>query len=320
VDRRAQIPFDATSQTLELYAPEAYLGIPSSATFSIWSGTSSNDSTAELTGSATVDSIDLSLNAVAGYNQTNRRSLTLSATTGLVAGRVYRLVEYVSRASSIEAHCELVTIKRVVSSTVVELEHDLGYSYTVGASNAARVMGIRMTSALTDAFCADDSNLNDLATPWRVLWTYTVGGTVRRHWTYFDLARNPSQHSVVAEDLYAQWPELRYREDPDRAGEQYRALIDEAYERVRDDLEMSGVPPQQVVEGQDRLVVLCVFSMLADVGNHPSERDAGEWARERAAIYKRYLDKAIGSGRLKQSQGSDGAITSPASRPMAFRS
>lgn len=57
-----------------------------------------------------------------------------------------------------------------------------------------------------------------------------------------------------------------------------------------------------------------------DRGEAPPGRDSEQWGRERAAIYKRDLEKAISGNKLIVSQSLGGEITADPVRPGWFSS
>lgn len=311
MDNRTPLVYGLTGQTLEMYPME---GVPSAAaTYSIWRGQDSNDATALFTGTATRDSTSQTITSASGYSQANRRKLNMTATTGLTVGRRYVVANALGQY-------ENATVTAVSADVYAETSRDLAYDYA--AAETSTVKGFRQSFTIDPDFIADTSRLNDEAYPYRVLWTYTVAGVVRKHWTYFDVVRGAWQHGVTIADLAAYWADVNYQGDRDDYGDQARKKIEAASQRVQMDLKNRGIDPNTVADGpvRDELVRNQVFCLYAREGKAPGGREPEAFRREMTAIYMRDLEAAVSSGSLKMSQDKTGAVTAEPWRNLWLRS
>src|SRR5689334_9133267 len=81
-----------TGQEVPFYPTAAAVlrdGAASAATYYVRGGTTSNDESAEFSGTATLDATSTTVDAASGYSQANRHKLNLTATTNIVVGRRY---------------------------------------------------------------------------------------------------------------------------------------------------------------------------------------------------------------------------------------
>lgn len=315
MDRRAAITYGVTGQSLELYPPEWAAGVPSAATFKVWEGGDGDDQAVEFEGSATVDSVSTTLDGAAGAARHaatgGRRRIPLTATTNIVKGREY-LVE------NANGQVERVKVVAIASGDYVDVQHDLAYDYASGAT----FKGLRMTAAVDATFVATEAKLNDPTEPYRVLWTYTLGGVTRKHWTQFDLVRAAKQHGVTVQSLFGAWPSILQQFSPEERLVAGADLIDEAWSRVETDLKLNGIDPNSVRDPSliDVLVKEAAMEVLGRRGDCPLGRDLEQFLKESSAIYHRDLERAISGNRLLVSQGTEGEITSDPVRPGWFTS
>lgn len=307
MDKRTAIIYGVTGQTLEVYPPE---GTPSAAaTYSIWKGSQGDDQTALLTGTATADTLSLTLDASSGYSQANRRKVSVSATTGATVGRLYRL-------TNVDGQSEIIRISRVVSADYVETDADLAYDY----STSATFKGYRQTISVDNTFAATEGNLNIAEHPYRVLWSYAVSSVACRHWTYFDLVRSAWQHGVTRHDLADYWSDAGYADSQGDFARFLERVVDAAGTRVQIDLRQRRVDPNEVLEGpiRDELVRGMALLIMARQGRTPPGRDAEAWRRDVAAQYIRDLEGCLSSQSLTRSTDRTGAITAAPSVSLWF--
>jgi hypothetical protein len=304
MDRRVSVPHGAASAALLLYPPEGVA--TAGATVSIFEGGDSNDESALITGSASLDSVNLSPSVAAGYSQSNRKRITFAATTNVAVDRQYALSE--------NGRTEVVTVKGLTATTV-DLEFDLAYDYTT----AATFKGLLHTFALPGSlatFLSDEQYLNDEGYPYRVLWAYTAGGQPCRHWTMFDVVRVVAQESVTLEDLADVFRDLVYMADHDRI----RRAIRESQMQLDVDLKLRGYDPAKVAPGtmRDQLVKLGAVAGLAKQGIAPPGMDRQV---HRAEAIRSYLDAvAVAAPKLERldARGDGQSTTEP--RRLGFRS
>lgn len=309
MDRRAAITYGLTGQSLELYPPEWTAGAPSSVTFAVYEGTQSDDDAVQFSGSGSVDTVSTTLDASAGAAQHaatgGRRRVPLTATTNIVQGRDYLITNAVGQR-------ERVRVATISSGAYVEVEHDLAYDYV----STDTFVGLRMTAAIDNTFAVTESALNYPESPYRVLWTYTVGGIVRKHWSAFDLVRAARKHGVTVEDLFGEWPTILHQIGNRERLSAGRDAIEAGWRRFVTDLKLAGIDPNAIRDPEmvDQLVKESALMTFADRGECPPNRDPEQWTRERAAIYKRDLEKVISGNKLLLSEGLDGAITTEPAR------
>lgn len=307
MDRRVAVAFGLTGQTVEFYPPEATEGVPSAATCSVYQGSLSDDDLPEFSPAVTIDATSLALSGSSGHFQHGgtggRKRIWLASTAGLAARRRYLLQNAISQR-------EVVRLVEVSASGTIyaTAEYDLAYDYPLTTSS---LLGLRMTFPVDATWVANEAKLNHPGEPYRVLWSYTVGGVARRHWTQIDLVRAPKQHGVTADSLLGDWPTLLYQlGEEERATDADRA-IRAASDRVFLDLELAGVDPNSLRDSGklDMLVKMAALEVFARSGTCPPNRDIEQWVRETSAIYKRDLEKMLGGNVLVRSEGTGGGIT-----------
>lgn len=314
MDRRCALTFGLTGQVVEFYPPEGSEGVPSAASVSVWRGEDDNDDAAELTPSVTVDSTNILFDAASGFSNhdVSRRRCFLASVSGVAQRRKYIVQNAFSER-------EIVRVEQISTSAPigVDVEHDLVHDYAAGSS----FLGLRISWTVDSTWIADEDNLNDYAYPFRILWTYTIAGVVRKHWTYADVVRVAKQHGVTVESLLGEWPSLWHQLPQSERLMSADRLITAAWRRVEDDLRLNSIDPNTVREGGllDRLVSDAAMEVLARRGQCPPGRDLEQFVRESSAIYHRDFVKAIGGNRIVRSDSSDTAtISAEPARPGWF--
>ena len=310
MDRRTPIVYAVTGQELELVRTDWNEGAVASMTAQVWRATQGNDETPILTPAVTVDTTSLQITGASGYSQTDRRKLTMSSTTGLTVGRIYSV-------ENVDGQRELVRLARVVTNTEAYAETDLAYDYAAVATSL--VKGVRASLTIDPTFVADEANLS--LGPFRVLWSYTLGGLPRRHWTYFDVVRAKAQHGVQGDDLADLAPDIFGQEPRGQRGQRFARFIEAAWRQVQRELRDRSLDPNQVADADlDDLVRYCALQLVAESGRCPPGRDLETYVRERVAVYRRALEQAASSPQLEVAQNTDGSLTaSPTIEPW-FRS
>lgn len=314
---RASIIYGLTGQVLEFYPPEWAAGVPgAAATFRVWAAHQSDDDTPEFQGTATMDTVSLQITGASGYSQVSaaggRKRLLMSSTTGLVVDRFYTV-------ENGDSQRELVRTRLVKPNTYVDVEYDLQNDYPNAASSLLK--GFRQAATVDGTFVVTESKLNYPEKPYRVQWTYTLGGIVRRHLSLFDLVRAPKKHGVTGYDFVGLWPTLFHQLDRDKRGQSGDYLVKEGWKRVQKDLMLDGVDPNSIHDTLlDELVIAAAVLTAAESGKAPPGRDLEVFVRERTAIYHRDKEKAISGNHLIVSQNTEGAITQDPKRPGWFAS
>lgn len=311
MDQRQAITYALTGQAVEFYPPEVLDGVPSAAaSYRVWDGTAGNAQDTVMSGTATMDTTSLALDASSGVSQTNRRKVNLGSTTGLVVGRRYLLDEGDGRR-------EVVRLVQIVTDDYALVEYDLVFDYTT----TARLKGYRQVFTVDADWVADESNLNDPETPYRIEWAYTIASTARRQWTYVDLVRVPKGHRLTEADLLRRDPDLKYQAPRSETGQGWTDFIQAGWERLQFDIDMYGLNANEVSDGKnlDELVLLATRLVIAEAGIAPPGREIEAVIRERFAAYRRDLERAMTGRKLKLAQDKSGAITEP-DLDLGFRS
>lgn len=337
MDRRQALVFGVTGAELDMVRTDWYLGAATAPAAKMWRGGQGNDEAPLFTPTPTIDATSLAITADAGYSQSDRRKVVVASvgppvsTAGLSVGTPYYL-------ENPDGQRELVRFRRIVSGQFLETEQDLAYDYPASPV-ASLIVGLRMSFVIDPTFIATVSNVNlrnwyrqrfdeeeflslDNALPYKVLWSYTLAGLPRRHWTYFDVVRSPFQTGVTGDDLADLWPDVLEAEPRQTRGQKYQRFITAAMRRVTFDLRTADVDPNQIAEGEtlDEIVRACAIMLIAESGRSPPGRDVENFIRERAGLYLRLRDKAIDGAKLVQSQNTDGSLTREPIPPRWFRS
>lgn len=301
MNTRTGITYNVTGQTIPFYAPQWALGAPAgNASFSVFAARKSNDDTAEFSGTATLDTVSTTVDASSGYAQTDRRKINLTSTTGIQTDRFYVLANG-------DGQRELIKPRRIVTNDYIENEQELAFDY----STTATFKGLLQTAAVDATFVATESKINSPAEPYRVKWTYTIGGVSYIHWTEFDLVRQKAQHSVSFADLVELWPDLGAEEWADQRGSRFAKQIDAAFERVQFEAKMNGIEVWQLRDGQylDEIIRLCAVMLIAETGLSSGRRDQEQFVAERQKAYKDAFTGAITVLKLAIDRGREGSVT-----------
>jgi hypothetical protein len=335
VRSQATLIYNVTGQELEMLPPYAELitsGAPTAAaSYDVFGGTQSNDQTPRLTGTATLDSVSLTLSAASGYSQsaTNRAKLNLNSTTGLVVGREYVLANALGQR-------EIVAIREIGTGYALS-EQDLAYDYAIGDT----LMGIRQSFVIGASFIQDVSNINifgvtarlrpaghnirseaEMAPPYRVRWTYAVGGLTRILWTYFDVARQQAKSGLSIHDLRQHFPDIGNEEWQGQRGTGFVPQIEAGWDKLMFDVRASGYDVDAIREGPmlTQLHLRATLAVIAEAGITPPGRDPNQWAMEKRMDYQRMFERAIGAAlNVWIDQGTDGSITPQPVRRLRLR-
>lgn len=281
-DRTQEVLYNLTGQVLELYPPESYLGIPSAAGAVVWAGGESLDDDSEFTPTVSVDATSLTISAAAVAGQ---KRLTFTNTSGATIGRSLLLTNAAGQT-------EIAVPAAVSSNAYVDFEDDLSYAYAASDT----VKGVRLSFTIDSTWVADDDNIllpEDV--PYKVIWTYTVAGVARRHYTYFRLVRQFAGHGVTYRDIQRYLPEVLLDTVASQRGLQCRTMIDRAWSEVRADLLNEKIEPAHVRDSEllDLLVTLRTVSDYASVGVCPQGRDPELYAKWAEDEYGRRFIKTV---------------------------
>jgi len=275
----AQLIYNVTGQTLPLRVPQ---GRPTSATFEVFRNYASDDGAAEFTGTASVDSVNTTVNAASGASQADPQKVSLASTTGIVLGRKYLLSE-----SSLREWVEPIEIR----ATYIRVRHPLLNDYTTSAT----FVSTWLSAAVTNAFIQDLgklSDLSDLAPDYRVRWTILVGGTTIVAHSYFDVLRAEQRHSVDIDDVNERAPGLRDSLPKEYQAEEGRPLVDAAYRAVRAHFFAINFDVNALRDNEalDELIILRALRILAEGGWHPKAIDAGSYILQTTTNYDRFFE------------------------------
>lgn len=286
-DANRTIIYNVTGQVLELYPPEWALGIPSSATYSVWAANVGDDDTAEFSGSATIDSVSTTVDAASGASQSDPRKINLTSTSGITVGRWYLLTNAAGQT-------EMVRADEVVTNDYIRASAPLSYDYA--ASDTFK--GLRIYFTVDPTFVATETKLANSYNPYRVRWSYTEGGISRRHATYFDLVRYQKEHNVTPDDLAEIQGDIELEDKISRI----ILYIDAAWERVQKDLTFRNIKAHQIRDAQlrDEIVRCCALLVAAEDGVIPGGRDNETVVLERRQRYMNDLESFVRVVQLDQ--------------------
>lgn len=314
--------YNLAGQELEFYPPPAELlaggAPPAAATYRVFAGSQSNDDTPRFTGTASLDATSTTTDAASGVSVAQRNRVYLTATTNVVAGRRYLL----TATAATGGHRLVIVPRTVQSADSVDHQNDLPVDFASGAA----FVGLRHSFTIDPSFIATASNINmrgvsggryesDTSTsapPYRVEWTYTIGGLTRKHWTTFDVCRAPLKHNVTIDHVKAAMPDVVWHEWTQQRGEDYQPQIDEGFERVKMDIRMAGYDPDVVVDPQitDRLTTLAARACIT----RALDKDVDGFYESK---YVEAFQKAIGTGlRAWLSVDSSGAVAQDPARQL----
>lgn len=216
---------------------------PSAALATVYRWSSSDNDPEIAEASATIEANpSTTTDAACGFSQADRRLVPLTATTGCVGGRVYKL-------TGSHGQFEMVEVLEVDPGVSVTAKHPLMNDYASGATFEST----RCTLAITGAWVNDEANLDSSAGAnpmYRVRWKFTVGGVVDIADTYFSLVRYVGRHGVTPQDvdlISAGWLD---RLPVDHRYDQGRRLIDDAYREVKIELHGLAIADESLAEAE----------------------------------------------------------------------
>lgn len=309
---RVSILFGIADQVLELYPPEFTEGVPAAAaTYRVWRGEHSYQEAPTLSGTATMDTVDLQVTGASGYSQANRRRVSMASTAGVVVGRLYVLVNG-------EGQAEIVKVVRLSANAWIEVEYDLAYDYPAAASS--KLKGFYQSFVVDTTFASTEANLNDADFAWRVEWAYTVNGKPRRHVTNFDLVRVAFEHGVLPQDLAESYPDIFYDEARSQRGTKAQKFIAKGVQRLWFDLTTAKVDPNRIAEMQIRDQLVTDAALLCEAESKRPDAENLAWRRERFATYRRDLEAVLAGSKGGDRDPQQGNTNGEAVRRPMFRS
>ena len=328
MNKTAEIIFNLTGQTIDVYPPEWVEGIPSSATCSVFAPTRSNDDTAEFSPTVTISSVAETVSAAAGFSEAQRNKLTTTTNvTGINVGDSYLMANAAGQR-------ERVVVSGVTSATkVVTLRDDLAFDY---ASTVGTFKGLKMSITIDATFVADEAKLsapwifNTVSPaivdrgvlPYRVVWKYTVNSVIRRYYSYFRLVRQPFTHSVVVRDIEEIWPDVLDHDSRNVRGQQLAPYIEAGVRRFRSDLLARGMYPERIRDSElvDAGVLRATLYVMSMAGLVPTARAGDAVYRDDVRKdYESLLQNAFTvTTKVPQDEGSKGSITTSAKSSLFF--
>lgn len=281
IPTKQDILFEVANQVLVLVCPE---GRPSSTpTFEVFEDTESEDGTAEsaLTGSATVDSVNTTLDASAASGQ---KTIPLTSTAGIEKGREYIVTQQAANGGRLEA----VVVVAVLDGVSVVVQNPLFHDYASGAA----FQSARVTIGFATAWVSDTNNLSHPLCPrpkYRAHATYTAGGETCRTPVFFDLLRTKYIHGVTppaVDSLSRGWLS---RLPIDAVGDGGQRVIDDAFHQVKLDLWERELAAYALRHGEvvNELVRLKAVSMVHEFAFDAGGVSEAQWRKSE----KKYWDR-----------------------------
>lgn len=311
--RTVEIIYNQTGQKVYAYHDEWALGVPTSATCSVFKGDQSLADAAEFSPTVTIDALSTTVAVASGPAQSNPRRLYVVSTGGMDPGVMYL-------AENGDEQREVVMPMKVnAASAYVDLENELRYDYASTTSNT--VKGLRMELTVDATWVADANKI--LLPHWpayKAIWTYTAGAISRRGYTYLRLVRQVSRHGVTLRDLQKYWPDLVNEDPRSFRGQQFAHLIEAAWESFRRDLiaaqrDPAQIRDQEIVSGCVVLKALHVAALYHGVA--PGSWTSGEFEPKAKAMYDAEFTKHFGgSTSVKIDETTTGAASVTTPHPM----
>ena len=277
------ITYNVTGQTVEYRVPQ---GRPTSATFSVFNDFAGDDDTAEFSGTATVLSVNTTVDASSGRSQTDPQKLSLTATTSISTERKYLLSEGSKQ--------EWVQPIEIVSGDYIRCRYPLKNDYTT----AATFVDTTITAAIDATWVAAEENISDHLDPnpsYRVRWAIVVSGVTYIAYTYFDLVRAPVRHQVDIDDINARAPGLMQSMPTEYETEQGRPLLEAAWRSVSAQLAAHQIDTDAFRNDEilDELVTLRALYLLAMAGWRPLSVDHGLYLERTRTDYETFFQHHI---------------------------
>jgi hypothetical protein len=275
-------------------------------TVAVWEDSQSDETTAEsaITGAASVESVNTTVDAASGSSQSNPKQLNVAATTNMVIGRHY-LVTNAALGQS-----EWIEAAGISSGAYVLTRQPMVHVY----ANADTVVGTRISATIDTTWATDENNLSDPYAPnprWRAVWTFVVNSVTYREATYFDLLRYPVTFGVTALDVdgYSRgWLERLPLDDQVGQGAQ---LILQAVKQVKRDLSRAKRTDWAQRNSEQFNDLICMMAVVK--GAHAAYMHGGE-SRDRLdearRDYQSFFDQWIANATAPEqaSAAGDGAV------------
>ena len=282
------IIFGVAGQVLVWDAPEGRpTGTPTAQVFLLGTG---DDGTAQdaLDGDPEIDAVSTTVDAASGYGEANPRRLNVASTTGVVPDRSY----LVTSADGLNEWVDVIEVDD--AGEFVTARYPMANPFTSGDA----FVGTRLTVPLKTLWVSDKNKLTGGRDPlpgYRVRWLYTVGGVDHVHDAYFDLVRYVGGHTLKALDVDREYPGIAGMGPGFHRTDGYKALLDQAYERVRWDLTDVGTDDNAIMD-QDALNRATLLSFGVVVARSRVLQGADQRLLELAqADYEGFMNKILRS-------------------------
>lgn len=275
-----RVLYGETSRTLE-HVPHMRV---SAATYVIEDmHRSIDDSERELaSGAATVASLSLTTDDVAGAGEADPRRIPVASTAGASIGDPCVLV-------AADGTTEAVVIDAIAAGDYITADRELTGRYASGST----LLGVKVTAPFPDDAGRDD-DYTDHGTALRVVWAYQVGGRMTkvqeqvrmvRHDTAGDLSLAAVEQTCV--DMF---PDLKNRMPTTDPG-QLRRWIDIASRMVQAEFRRRKVDPLQALHGDD-VVLAVAYQTLIIAGQNsacPADMSSQDFIDQMRAELKNVL-------------------------------
>jgi hypothetical protein len=276
----ADVLYNVTGQSI---THRVLQGRPTSATFSALFDDEGDDDTAIFTGTATVDSVNTTIDVASGQSQADPQKINLAATTSIVTSRKYLISEGSKQ--------EWVQPVEIVSADYVRVRHPLKNDYTT----AATFVSTSISAAVDSTFITSLNYVSDVEDPnprYRMRWSIVVSGVTYIAYTFFDVVRVANEHHVDIDDINARAPGLVDSIPPEYRVEQGRPLTDAAFRSVTAKLTAAGINIDAIRDDQvmDELVIMRSLQMVAEGGWY---RPAGFSPMEYVEVTRTNFDRFI---------------------------
>lgn len=273
--------FNVTGQSLTHLVRQ---GRPTSATFKVFRDYSNDDATPEFSGSATVDSVNTTVDVASGQAQTDPNKISLTSTTGIVIGTKYLIAE--------NSKQEWVDPIEIVSADYIRVRHPLRNNYTT----AATFVGTTLSAAVDSTWIALTNSISDHDDPnpdYRIRWEILVGGATVVEYSYCDVVRGRVSYSCDIDDVNARAPGLVDSLPREYQEEQGRPLLDSAWRAVQSKLAAMNLDADAVRDAQalDELVIMKSLHLLAMGGWKPLGLSSIEYVEMTRTDFERFFEQ-----------------------------
>ena len=276
------LPFEVTGTELVYDAQEGRASSVTAVSVFQWDIGDNTTPESATTGSASIDSVNTTIDANSGVSSADPTLLNLAATSNIVLGRDYLITNALGKF-------EWPDMQAITSAASANSRSPLYNDYVSGDT----LVGTRLSITIDSTWVADEGNISngELHHPgWRVRWEYIVDSVTYVRTSYFDLVRVPAGHGVTSasiERLHAGWMNHLPR---DHQEDQARAFIDEAYRQFRIDLYQEKIDDSAIRDRDivDEFVMLKAFHMWAEDRIHFGGGEEISADRAKSAYWDRF--------------------------------